>query len=137
MIALKSIGTWLLKNPAVVGLGLALAASLIVIAGKNSDIAFYKGETTQKQQRIEALNRDVGTLVANQQTLTKAVESQNSAIDTLAAAAAQRDAKFDAAFAQLQASRTATNKAVAALLARPTPADACKGAFDLVKELTQ
>lgn len=132
-----SAGAWLLKNPVVIALTVAVAALGIINIGLKSDVSFYQGETKAKQERIDALNRDVGTLVANQAALTGAVNSQNSAIDALATAAAQRDAKFDAVFTKLEASRTATNNAVKALLSRPTPADACTGAFELVREMAK
>lgn len=136
-LILKGAWAWILKNPAVIGLSIALAAATIVIIGKSSDVAFYKAQSAERGRRVESLNQRIGILVANNGALTASIKRQSDSIDALAQASAASDAKFEASFAKLMEGRAQTNAAVKSLLARPTPADACAGAFDLVKELTK
>jgi len=137
ILALKGIGAWLLKNPVVIGLSIALAAALIVIAGKNSDISFYKAQSAERADRIEMLNQRVGIMLANNALLSNAVTKQNQAIDALAKATAEGDAKFAASFIKLEQGRAATGAAVAELMKRTAPDDKCAGAYALVKEFAQ
>lgn len=137
ILALKGIGAWLLKNPVVIGLSIALAAALIVIAGKNSDISFYKAQSAERADRIEKLNQRVGIMLANNALLSNAVTKQNQAIDALAQATADSDAKFAASFIKLEQGRAATGAAVAELMKRAAPDDKCAGAYALVKEFAQ
>lgn len=128
---------WFVKNPAIVVLLVALAAVSIIAVGKASDASFFKQQSETRGKRIEKLNQNIGTLSANVNVLTNSIGSQNAAIDALAKATSDSDAKFAASFGRLEQGRSATGAAVAALLKRQAPDDKCAGAYALVKEFAQ
>lgn len=131
------VGGWFLKNPAVIALLVALAAMTIIAVGNANDASFFKEQSETRGKRIETLNQNIGTLTANVNTLTASIGSQNAAIDALAKATAEGDAKFAASFLKLEQGRVATNTAVAALMKRQAPDDKCAGAFALIKEFAE
>lgn len=131
------VGAWFVKNPVVIILLIALAAVSIIAVGKASDADFFKEQSEQRGKRVEALNRDIGTLNANVTVLTSAIGTQNSAIDALAKATSESDAKFAASFIRLEQGRKATGAAVAEIMKRAAPDDKCAGAYALVKEYAQ
>lgn len=137
LFVLKAIGSWLFKNPIAIVLTMALVAVSIVAAGKASDAAFYKAQSAERGIRVEVANQRIGTLVANQSLLANSISLQNQAIDLLAKATAESDAKFAASFVRLEQGRAATGAAVADLLNRVAPDDKCAGAFALVKEFAR
>lgn len=138
MIALLAkAGAWFVKNPVVIALLVALAGVSIIAIGKASDANFFKKQSEQRGKRVEALNRDIGTLNANVTTLTQAIGTQNAAIDALAQATADSDAKFAASFVRLEQGRKATSAAVAEIMKRTAPDDKCAGAFALIQEYAQ
>lgn len=138
MIAvLAKAGAWFVKNPVVIALLVALAGVSIIAIGKANDASFFKEQSEQRGKRVEALNRDIGTLNANVTVLTSAIGTQNAAIDTLAKATAESDAKFAASFVRLEQGRAATTAAVAEIMKRAAPSDKCAGAYALVKEFAQ
>lgn len=132
----KVVG-WFVKNPAVIALLVALAAVSIVAVGKANDARFFKKQSETRGKRVEALNRDIGTLNANVTALTSSISSQNQAIDALAKATLESDAKFAGEFVRLQQGRAATGAAVAELMKRVAPDDKCAGAYALVKEFAR
>lgn len=138
MIAvLLKVGAWLAKNPVVIALLVALGAVSIIAIGKARDASFFKEQSEKRGKRVEALNRDIGTLNANVTTLTAAIGTQNAAIDALAQATADSDARFAASFVRLEQGRKATTAAVAEIMKRAAPDDKCAGAYALIKEYAQ
>lgn len=131
------VGAWFVKNPVVIALLVALAGVSIIAIGKANDASFFKQQSEQRGKRVEALNRDIGTLNANVTTLTQAIGTQNAAIDALAQATADSDAKFAASFVRLEQGRAATTAAVTSIMKRAAPDDKCAGAYALIKEYAQ
>lgn len=138
MIALAAkVWGWLLSHPATIFMALTTAAFAVVVIGKNNDIAFYKKEAEKAVAAKDALNVRFGVCQANSAVLSASVASQTKAVEDMAAAAKLRDGQFKAVLGQINTNRALATKGITALLARPAPADRCKGAFDLVQELAQ
>jgi hypothetical protein len=123
------------KMLAIVGGGLSVVLALALaftLLSKNAEIRHLVKERDNVAQRLDACQRDNGTLLANQGALENSVEAQNHAIQQSEAKASLKAAQH--ANERVEASVQAQNAArKAAALAKAVPqALECQGADQFI-----
>lgn len=129
----KGALTWVSKNPTIFVTLFSLAAFVMIVVSKNSEISVLTAQSKEKDNRILALNAGLTQARSNVATLNETLKRQNLSIVALQKQGESSVQKFDSLMSLLADSRASTARKLDAIDKAQPGADKCASALSVLK----